>query len=183
MRFDSLFGLILLSSCSAGPAIVKSEFSPGEDLTRFRSFDFYKFDASGDTTATFPITARAMQDAIAAELTNKGYVQDSDNPDLLVNIGLVVRQKAQTRQTNFRDDAPRYMGQRNYSWKSEEVVVGYYKEGTVTVDLVNRSTNSRIWEGIATDVVGGNSRNRQKQIQEAARLLLEKIPSKNGSGQ
>lgn len=178
MKFlPHLLFVCLLANCS-GPSSLKSEIEPGTDFSKYSTFDFYKFDASGDTSLMFPSRAKALQDAVAIELTNKGYKQSSDNPDLLVNIGLVIKEKAQTRETNFRDDAPRYIGQRNYSWKSEEVVVRYYREGSVTMDLVDRVANKRIWEGAAKGVIPGSSNKVQKEMDAGVKVLLAKIPSK-----
>ena len=38
----------------------------------------------------------------------------SDNPQLLINFGISVQEKVQTRETNIH---MHFMGQRNYHWK------------------------------------------------------------------
>jgi hypothetical protein len=86
----------------------------------------------------------------------------------------VVEEKVQTRETTIRD-APMYMGQRNYSWQSQEVPVGTYEEGTVTVDLVDRKKNERVWEGVASSVIVKKDEASQKNIADGAEKLFAKV--------
>jgi len=94
-----------------------------------------------------------------------------------VNIGIVVTEEIQTRETNFANPGDRtaYMGQRNYSWSAKEVEVGRYREGTVTLHLVERISNSLVWEGSAESVVPEKEKNVGALIEEAMEKLFEKI--------
>ena len=72
-------------------------------------------------------------------------------------------------------DAPRYIGQRNYHWESEEVVVNRYKEGTVTVHFVDRQTNKLVSEGIASAVVVEKDAAVRKNIADGVQKLFEEM--------
>ncbi|HEX8350648.1 MAG TPA: DUF4136 domain-containing protein [Hymenobacter sp.] len=87
----------------------------------FRAFKTYNFmDVSAPNGAVAQGTGiDAVKQAIRRELNRRGY-QPGDNPDLWVNIGVVVQDKVQTRETTIRE-APRYIGQRNYHWQSQKV--------------------------------------------------------------
>src|SRR6478735_12466892 len=143
----SFFAVTLLISCG-GPKLVSNHSAAGIDMAKYRTFDFYKLDASGDTIpGKFRERSALLQDAIASQLSSRGFTRSADKPDLLVNIGLVVKEEVQTRTTNIRD-APRYMGQRNYHWESEEIEVDRYRVGTATVDLVEAGSNNLIWKSV-----------------------------------
>ena len=168
----------ILCQCSPS-ARISSRLAPGADFTQYKTFDFYQLDASGDTLSTkFSSRTKSMEYAIEQEMKAKGYTRTNTNPDLLFNIGIVVEEKTQTRQTDFRTDAPRYIGQRNYSWKSEEVTVGTYREGTVTVDLVDRNTNQRVWDGVAREIIPNRDDRVEKAIATGVKLLLKDVPAK-----
>ena len=168
----------ILCQCSPS-ARISSQLAPGADFTQYKTFDFYQLDASGDTLSTkFSSRTKSMEYAIEQEMIAKGYTHTNTNPDLLFNIGIVVEEKTQTRQTDFRTDAPRYIGQRNYSWKSEEVPVGTYREGTVTVDLVDRNTNQRVWDGVAREIIPNRDDRVEKAIATGVKLLLKEVPAK-----
>jgi hypothetical protein len=94
-----------------------------------------------------------------------------------VNIGIQVESKTQTRETDWRTDGRyKYTGQRNYSWKSEEVVVGYYKEGTVTIHVVDAAKNSMVWKGTVKDILPSKASKVAELAKAAMKSLFEKYP-------
>src|SRR6476659_753961 len=117
-----LFALaaLMLGGC-ASSKVLENKSAPGVDLNQYKTFDFYKVTPQGDTVrGRFTENAIKMQNAIAAEMEKRGFVKSSENPDMLINIGMVVKDTVQTRETNFVTDAPRYTGTRNYSWQSQD---------------------------------------------------------------
>jgi hypothetical protein len=165
---------LLLAACS-GVRVLNAEANDGFELGNYKTFDFYQLEARGDTmAATFAANAERLKLAIAKELQEKGLKQSSANPALLVNIGVVVEEKIQTRETTLRD-APMYMGTRNYSWKSEDIEVGRYKEGTVTVHLVDPATKKLMWKGAVEGVLPAKSSKVPPMIDESMTTLFSKI--------
>jgi len=176
MRMIVLLVLFTVAGCSTG-RIVKTEKAENVNFGTFKTFDFYKLEASGDTTAAkFRSYTDVLREAVARELTAKGYTRNESNPDLLVNIGIVVKEQTQTRETNIRE-APRYMGQRRYSWKSQEVEVGKYKSGTVTIDLVDSRKNTMVWEGIVEGIISQKANTYQNDVNKAITNLFSKYPN------
>ena len=114
-----------------------------------------------------------LKAAITRELEAKGLSQ-SDDPDLFVNIGVVVKEEIQTRETDVRTDM-HYLGQRNYSWQSQEVPIGTYNEGTVNIDLVDAAKNERVWEGSASAVILKNNDKMQKRIDSGMKKAFKKF--------
>ena len=168
-----LFGILLIMSCG-GPKVLHRELAPGADLSSYKTFDFFKTTAEGDTMAGhYADRFDKLKTAIVNELTAKGMKQTSDNPELLVNIGIVIDEQVQTRETNFNTDAPKYIGQRNYHWKSEEIEVGRYRLGTVTIHLVDAKKEELVWEGAVEGVVPDKESKRQKVINEGIHKLFE----------
>lgn len=175
MKLTFVVFLFALAGCSAG-RVVKADKAPGVDFQSFKTFDFVKLEASGDTaSARFDTYSTMLRDAVARELKAKGYTQSNSNPDLLVNIGAVVKEQTQTRETNIRE-APRYIGQRNYKWKSEEVVVGHYKTGTVTIELVDSKQNNMVWQGVVEGIISEKTKTYQNDVNKAMTDLFAKFP-------
>lgn len=170
--------ILLFASCSS-TKVLNTETGDVGDINAYRTFDFYQVQASGDTASQiFAERITQLEDAIAIEMQHHGYLLSKTNPDLLVNIGIVVNQEKQTRQTDFRTDAPRYIGQRRYSWKSEEVEVGSYREGTVTVHLVDSKQNKMVWKGAVQDVIPRKESKIQKTITAGVKKLFSRFPGK-----
>ncbi|MBT8292171.1 MAG: DUF4136 domain-containing protein, partial [Eudoraea sp.] len=92
---------------------------------------------------------------IGKQMAARRYQKVKENPDLILNIGIVITAEQKTRQTDIRD-APRYMGQRNYHWESEEIVVQNYNEGTVILDVVESENNKLIWQAVSKGMITGS---------------------------
>lgn len=157
--------------------VLNTEQGDNIDFTKYRTYNFYQLKATGDTVSKgFEQRIEILKNAISTELVKRGYTLNNNNPDMLVNIGIVVKEEVQTRQTDFRTDAPRYVGQRNYSWKSETVEVGRYREGTVTVHLVDAAQNKMIWKGAIEGVIPEKAAAVEKTAEDGIKKLFEKYP-------
>jgi len=116
-----------------------------------------------------------IKDEIADYFRGRGLSQSETNPDMIINIGIVVEQKIQTRETSFRE-APVYIGQRNYHWEIEEVEVGRYHEGTVTVDLIDRQKEVMMWQGVAQSIIEKKDAKSKKNIAAGVPKLFAELP-------
>lgn len=178
---NHLFILLLsvLGACS-GVRVLHTETADNTDLAKYKTFDFYRVHASGDTVKDihlFNARVDLLKDAVAAELVKRGYTHNDQHPDLLVNIGIRVKEEIQTRQTDWKTDgAPRYIGQRSYSWKSEEIESGRYREGTVAIHLVDAAQNTMVWKGIIRGVVPEKQRNVQQEARQGMKTLFNRYP-------
>ena len=160
--------------------IVRNQSDNSAVWSGYRTFAFI------DTTRVEPepgnsyrFAIEQVKRAVAAELSSRGY-QQTVNPevgapaDLLVNIGGVVNDKTQTRQTTIYE-APRYIGQWRYHWQSQEVPVSTYREGTLNVHIVDAQRNNLLWDAAVSSVLRkGNV--TPDQIQEGVSRLFTKFP-------
>ncbi|WP_181306252.1 DUF4136 domain-containing protein [Rufibacter sp. XAAS-G3-1] len=177
------FGAILilfLNACSP-IRIVNTQAAPDFSLADYQTFGFAEDNAAADTSQIRipPEHIASLQREVTKQLQQRGVTYSASNPDLLVNLGIVVMEKAQTRQTDFRTDAPYYTGQRRYTWRSREVEVGRYQEGTLSVHLVNRAQNNLVWSSEAEAVVPNKSAKVQERIAEGVEKLFSSLPTTN----
>ncbi len=176
LRIVVVLCVVMLSACSPAK-VLNREQADGVSLSSYKTFDFYSVQASGDTVSrNFNDRVTRIQDAIALKLQNLGYLLSKTNPDISINIGIAVDDKLQTRQTDFRTDAPRYAGQRRYSWKSEEVETGSYREGTVTVHMVDTKQNKMVWKGAVQGVIPRKESSLDATIKKGINKLLADYP-------
>ena len=139
--------------------IVRDQADKTASWSAYRTFTFIDTNRIDPTPRdTYQAAIEQVKQAVAAELTNRGYQQIASNQigtsaDLLVNIGSILKEKTQTRPTTIYE-APRYIGQRRYHWQSQDVPVGTYKEGTINVHIVDAQRNSLLWDGAVSSVLG-----------------------------
>lgn len=168
---------VLGFGCS-GVTIKNVQHADSFTLSKYKTFGYVEVDASGDAIGkNYSSNLDLLKKAITKQFEAKGLSLAPSNPDIKVNIGIVVSKEVQTRETSFSNPGDRtaYMGQRNYSWQSQEVVVGTYKQGSVTVDLVDGQTGKLVWQGTATSVVPEKQKNVPAVIEDAMTRLFQKL--------
>ncbi|WP_439881986.1 DUF4136 domain-containing protein [Pontibacter sp. MBLB2868] len=170
--FNVLYLFLLVLLCAACSPVIhtSSESVDNFKLSDYKTFAFYETDASR-TGIGYSTQLNYIENEIARQLEQRGLSRTSTDPDLLVNLGIVVKDTTQTRETNILTDPPFYIGQRRYTWKSHEVVVRRYKEGTISVDLVANDKNELVWQGVAE----GAMEEKTEKVQEQIRKGMEKL--------
>ncbi|UHG89907.1 DUF4136 domain-containing protein [Spirosoma oryzicola] len=168
-----LFALVI--GCSPSYRVTQNKTDKSATWSAYRTFAFIDTNRiSPSPQDAYQAVVEQIKRAVTTELTNRGYQQTNDNPDLLVNIGAVMKEKTQTRQTTIYE-APFYTGQRRYHWQSQEVPVGTYQEGTVNLHVVDSQRNALIWDVAVSSVL-----NRQQvtpvQVGEAIHKVFTKFP-------
>ena len=160
--------------CSA-VKIIHTDQVPGFSLSSYESFDFYELAVDAPESPDFNKRVEWLEEELTNQFEMKGLKQSDDNPDLLINIGIVLVEKIQTRETDIRTDAPKYIGHMNYSWQSETVEVGTYHKGTVVVHFVDSEDKTLVWEGIAESVIVENEEKSRKNIATGAKQMFRGI--------
>jgi hypothetical protein len=173
MKRFLLLLLLGLSAC-ASEQVQYTNAEPNVNFRAYKTFNFMDVTARNEAAFQGPGTGvETLKQAIIREMGRRGY-QQSATPDLWVNIGVVTQDKVQTRETTLRD-APIYLGQRNYHWQSQDVVVGHYEEGTATVEVVDAARKELIWEGAVNSVLTADADKLTKRIDDAVTALFEKF--------
>ncbi|GAB3532041.1 hypothetical protein GCM10027443_15230 [Pontibacter brevis] len=156
---------------------MNTEPAPGFQLSNYNTFAFYEVEASGEgLSPAYRTQVQYLQQAISDQLEARGLTQSTSEPDLLINLGIVVTEEVQTRETDIRSDPPNYIGQRRYTWRSREVEVGRYREGTVSVHLVDNERNELVWRGRAEAILQRKQAKLQEQIVEGVEEMFRGIP-------
>ena len=165
-----------LSSCSPY-RLVRNQSDNAATWSAYRTFAFVDTNRIEATPRdAYQAAVEQVKQAVAGEMRKRGYQQTQDNPDLLVNLGAVVKEKTQTRPTTIYE-APVYIGQRRYSWRSQEVPVGTYNEGTVSLHVVDAQRNALVWDVAVSSVLNRRSVT-PVQVGEAVAKVFEKFPGK-----
>ena len=124
---------------------------------------------------------------VRKEMESRGYHYSAEGADLLVNFQGVVQDRTAVWS------APRSDMQWFYSYRSrsyvavpvwyDETQVSSYKEGTLTVDLVDGKRNRMVWTGSASSAVRSKQKPEQKmaEIDAAITGIFAKYPHRAGN--
>lgn len=166
-------GLLLMYAC-APVRVVSTDFNSSDSAENYRTFNFYDLEVDAPEPEMIRKDRLDMlKSAVQRELTTRG-LEMSDAPELWINIGVLVEEKVQTRETDIRE-APLYIGQRRYHWEREQIVVDEYREGTVTIDLIDADADEMVGQAVASGIIVENDAKLQKRIDQGVKKVFNKL--------
>ena len=158
----ALSSLVLIAGCASGPKIIVDK-DPGVDMTAFKTFGYFDQVATDRAQYTTIITNRLKQ-ATRAQLERRGYRYTEESPDLRGNFYLKVVEKQEVRSSpsvgvgyggfyGYRGGA--YGAWASYPYDVDTVD---YRQGTLSIDLVDAKKNALVWQGLAEGRVSEEAR-------------------------
>ncbi len=175
-----------LAACATGPTI-RTDFDPEANFGKYRSWAFYQPIAMEESGYSTFLTDRIKAD-VRREMQARGYTYDAASPDLRINFQGIVQRKTSVYSV------PQTDYQYFYSYRSrryfavpfwyDQTIVNQYREGTLTVDLVDAAQNRLVWTGAAIGRVTRKS--PQEKAEDADRAIAEiflRYPYRAGSAQ
>lgn len=177
--FSLVLAAVFLSSCA--PTRVTVEENKYEDfkLSNYSTFAFAQINTPNDSLVPYHEIVDKLKKDFSAAMKARGLIQDSANPMLRVNFGLVVADKVQTRETNLGSDPFTYAGQRSYYWEVREIPVNTYREGSLTVHFVNNSGDVLVWAGTISEVVPKKQEDKNAAIENAVNEIFKYLDINN----
>ncbi|SFT38904.1 protein of unknown function [Algoriphagus locisalis] len=171
--------LVGLMACSTAKVAVEPGLYEDFNLTDYKTYAFLEVDQSETEVPAFSQSVEYLKQEISKQLAARGLSENNSSADLKINLGIVIENKEQTRETSLATDPFMYTGQRNYTWQSEEIVVNRYKEGTLSVHLVDAQTNQAVWVGVVSEIIPTKEEKKQAAIEDAVAEVFESIDTKN----
>ena len=175
LKYLYLVTVLVIASCSS-IRVKDSKTAEGIQFDSYKTFQFVEFDLQNkDGLPINDIVINMIKRNISEQMELRGYTQSDDN-DLAINIGATSEIVQTTRETDIRDARAGYVGQRNYSWSSEEIVVDESEVGTLLIDVVDKSSQELIWKCAVSGTIKNDPKKREERIAEAIEKAFAKYP-------
>ena len=192
-----------LTSCSTF-SLVDSQVYNDANLADFHTFRIITPGEGKLPPGMEMVTYYNIAAAIREQMVERGYVEDPSSP-IVINIGLTVKNQVYTEPVASLAPppgpigpppmnwfpyggpgpgpgpgfAPFFMMPRAYYWNpNAQVVTGIYKEGVLTMDIVDMADKIALFSSsVATILENGDSQFRNLTgIAQAVKTLFEKYP-------
>lgn len=178
-RILLILAMGLVGACSPTRVVVEKNKYEDFKLSQYSSFDFSQIETPNDSLVPYQQIVELLKENIIKAMEARGLKQDTIDPDLRINLGVVVADKVQTRETNVTSDPFTYSGQRNYYWEVREIPVNTYREGSVTIHFVNNPGNVLVWVGSISEVVPKKQEDKIAAIQDAIEQIYKYLDINN----
>lgn len=171
----------VLAACANRP-VIRTQSAPEFQHGRYQTYAFVEHPST-DTAGYTTLTTRYLKDSVTKELQARGYTQ-SDNPELLVNFRVGNRDKVEGRSGPTVGVG---YGRGGWGWRNPwgwggSIGIGdrdirTVTEGSLSVDLVDKQSNTLVWTGTAEGKVTKDARdNPQVAIGQAVQQIFAKYP-------
>ena len=156
---------LMLGLSLSGCATIKcgSHHDESASFEGYRSFSWISDEplivGGGESPSLSPLTQKKIVDAIAGELTRKGFVYTADrgSADFVgYTVGTRDRIEATSYPTAYQGPWGWHLYGRYYY--ETEVVHRMYTEGTLGVDVFDGETKQPVWHGWATKTISSADR-------------------------
>lgn len=140
----------MLAGCASKPDI-RTDTAPAAGLSGYKTFAYFN-PAGTDKLRYTTLLSSHLKEATRAELEKHGYVYSETDPDLRVNFHFQVddRQEFFTSAGSRASYGP---GPWAYRYAAPDVHTVNYKQGTLTIEVVDARRHSVVWQGVAENSI------------------------------
>lgn len=165
--------VITLAGCSS--LRTASDYDKNVDLKAYRTYNFY--DKGIARVKLNNLDKRRLLAAVESEMNAKGFTK-SNNPDLLVNLVVVAREKTDLY-------GPGYYGGWGWGWRGGwggwggwggPSYVNQYIEGTIIVDFLDPAKKILFWHGQGSGFNLDNFSKREERLNTGVKEILAQYP-------
>jgi hypothetical protein len=173
VRLVVVLSLLVLLGCSG--ISVSSDYNKSTDFSRLKTFSWMLKTPKGDIDVggVHLLDRERIEDAIAAELANKGYMEImAGASDFHVTYFVRTEERVQVETMQGPLIRP--------YWGMGYAEVYQYEEGTLIIDLLDATQQHIIWRGVGKGVVDwqGTTGGKTQLISEAVQKILAQFPPK-----
>ncbi len=170
--------VVALSACSS--LRTASDYDKKANFNQYKTYNFY--DKGIARVKLNDLDKRRLLGAIDTEMAAKGFTK-SDQPDLLVNLVVVARERIDAYGPAFYGGWGWGWGWgwRSPFWGGGVSYVDQYAEGTIIIDLLDPKTKTLVWHGRGSGFNLDNFRKREERMQVGVKEILGQYPPNAGS--
>jgi hypothetical protein len=146
--------LVLGACASLNAPQISTDYDHNANFAAYKTFSFADplgTDRGGYTTI---ITAR-LKESVNNQMTQRGYVYQAQNPDLLINFFIKIQNEAQyvapppMAWGPYGFDGGWYQPWPGYGGYGFAPTVVQYTNGVIKIDLIDARKKQLVWEGVS----------------------------------
>ena len=170
----------LVAACA--PIQVKTDYDRSANFGKFKQYQWIPNEQPDLVEISIDKTVldKTVYDTVTHELAGKGYTTVAENPDFLVTYYLVINAKTDVYFVNQYYTAiglvpePSRTTARDYQ-KIRNVT---YEQGILIIDILDGTTNERIWRGYAQSRTGvyDDPEKQIKRVKTAVKKIFARFP-------
>lgn len=162
--------LVFFASCTPNVS-VSTDYDSATNFRSLKTFGWYQDNAKAksDTASYDTFFDKRMKKSIETQLKSHGLAYSKSNPDVYINYKAGFQ-----NQQRYRSISPYGYG---YGYPFGNSAVSEYKEGTITIDMVDPKKNELLWRGVGETEVSNRNISEEKVFEVVGSILRKYPPS------
>lgn len=161
-------------AASCAPTVkVTTDYDRSANFAAYKSFSICNFKS---TLNVNEMNVRRILNSVKSEMIKKGYTEDNLEPDLMVNVVSLLKDKKSISASHSGMHGPYGLwpgGSGNTTFSTSD-----YKDGSIIVHVVDVNTNMLIWEGIGNAEMTKQPKNPEEAISNAVAKIMNEFPQR-----
>ena len=171
MRLSSLLILLFIFACA--DIKVRSSQDPNINFNEYNNWYWLNgctpsYEGPNYIDADALLTQ--MVNAIAVEMQSKGYPQNEENPDLLLNFRITTKEDSATSALIHEESLPLW------EYEDENDIYYHFLVGTLIIDIYDREKGKIIWRSLTEKYLPIIPKVNPIEIKKGIKKALKKFP-------
>ena len=176
-----LVAILQLAGCA--PTLkVTADYDHAADFSQYKTFMIYDLSTK---KAVSELNVARVTKAIRANMVKKGFVEVTENPDMMVNATSILKNKqtvtANTTSYGYGGYYRPYGywgGGVGFSGGTTTFDTYDYVDGSLIIDVVNSKEQKLLWQGIGNAEIDKKPNDPEKFINDAVAKIMDGFPPK-----
>lgn len=180
--------LFLLNSCTG--VKITNNWDKTVDFKQFKTYSFYPWDKQNNKMVN-DYDKLTIINAIKDEMNRRGYQYVDKSGDLIISVFVIVKE-----ETSYQAYTNHYGPGWTYGWGPGYYGYGYgpgyygygpgynnttvmsttYHQGTLIIDIFQRSDKKQVWQGIGSGEVTNNLEKRDRRLPMTIGQIFRRFP-------
>lgn len=153
---------------SCGPTVkVTTDYDRSANFSAYKTFSIYHLTTSLNVTE---LNAERIWNSIRSQMIKKGYKENDNNPDLVINVASLLKDKKYVSATGSGPYRP-YWGSGSASIQAYD-----YKDGSLMIHVIDVKKDKLVWEGKGNAEITKQPKNPDEAINEAVTKIMNAFP-------
>ncbi len=164
---------VFAASCGTGLKIT-NDFDRNANFSNYKTFSVFSIKSTGSVSQ---LNADRIVNAIKTDLTDKGFKYVVSKGDLTINAITILKDKQSfSTATNYYGYGGLYRPYGYYGSLGTTVISYSYKDGSLTIEMVDTKTTKMVWQGVGNKEIDKASKDPDSAIKAAVTKILAAFP-------
>ena len=164
---------VIVASCGSGLKIT-NDFDRNANFSNYKTFSVFSVKTTGSVSQ---LNADRIVNAIKTDLTDKGFKYVVSKGDLTINAITILKDKQSfSTATNYYGYGGLYRPYGYYGSLGTTVISYSYKDGSLTIEMVDTKTTKMVWQGVGNKEIDKASKDPDSAIKAAVTKILAAFP-------